>query len=210
MQKSADFIKENTSGTSNITVNNVSPDDSGNIVLTTDQIISTYSGNSVSITQQLQYFEENIWSNVEQELRNYIKTINNNTPDENGDVQLSYITVVNGVSPVDEMGEITITSDNIFYGDTDTTLTEKIEEIVNENHVKTVSGMYADQNGDVPGIVVTVNNICADDRWGNLWLYSTNIPHHSSQQSVGDILDDLILRIGNIQSILDAINGEVK
>ena len=92
----------------------------------------------------MQYFEENIWSNVEQELRNYIKTINNNTPDENGDVQLSYITVVNGVSPVDEMGEITITSDNIFYGDTDTTLTEKIEEIVNENHVKTVSGMYAD------------------------------------------------------------------
>lgn len=202
-------LEENTSS-GNITVNNIAPDETGNIVLTTDEIISNYSGNNVSITQQLQYFEENIWSNVEQELRNYVKTINNNTPDENGNLELGYITVVNGVSPVDEMGEINITSDNIPYGDTVATLTEKIEEIVNENHVKTVSGMYADQNGDIPGIVVTVNNICADDRWGNLWLYSTNIPHHSAEQSVGDILDDLIVRIGNIQSILDAINGEVK
>ena len=72
-----------------------------------------------------------MWQNVEQEFenRNYVKTINNNSPDENGNLDLGYITVVNGVSPVDEMGEITINSDNIFYGDTATTLTQKIEEI---------------------------------------------------------------------------------
>ena len=124
-------LEESTSGTSNLTVNSISPDETGNIVLTSDDIISTYSGNGVSITEQLQYFQENMWQNVEQEFenRNYVKTINNNSPDENGNLDLGYITVVNGVSPVDEMGEITINSDNIFYGDTATTLTQKIEEI---------------------------------------------------------------------------------
>ena len=139
-------LEGNTS--SGITVNDISPDETGNIVLTSDQIISNYSGNNVSITEQFQYFEESIWQNLEQELNN-------------------------------------------------------------RNYAKTISGLSADENGDVPAIVVTVNNICADDRWGNLWLYSTNIPHHSSQQSVGQILDDLITKIGDIQSILDTINGEV-
>lgn len=139
-------LEENTS--SGITVNSISPDETGNIVLTSDDIISNYSGNNVSITEQLRYLEEGIWQNVEQEFEN-------------------------------------------------------------RNYVKTISGLSADESGDVPGIVVTVNNICADDRWGNLWLYSTNIPHHSSQQNVGEILDDLIAKIGDIQSVLDTINGEV-
>ena len=90
-------LEENTSsGTSNITVNNISPDENGNIVLTSDQIISNYSGNGVSITQQLQYFQESIEQQLKNE--NYVKTVNGNSPDDYGDVQLdlNFVTSVNG------------------------------------------------------------------------------------------------------------------
>ena len=142
-------LEENTSsGTSNITVNNISPDESGNIVLTSDQIISNFYGNGDNLTTELSNIQNNMWQNVEQEFNN-------------------------------------------------------------RNYVKTISGLSADENGDVPSIVTTVNNIPASDQWGNLWLFSTDIQHHSPEQSVGDVLDELTSKIGDIQSVLDAINGEV-
>ena len=163
-------LEENTSsGTSNITVNSISPDETGNIVLTSDDIISKYSDGSVSITQQLQYFKESIEQQLKYE--NYVKTVNGTSPDDYGNVQLDldFVTSVNGqtgqvtgiVQTVDsltpdENGNIDLSNHILGYLDTtnmthngDDNLGEIIDNLTSKTVVTSVNGEQPDSEGNV-------------------------------------------------------------
>ena len=221
-------LEENTSsGTSNITVNSISPDETGNIVLTSDDIISKYSDGSVSITQQLQYFKESIEQQLKDE--NYVKTVNGTSPDDYGNVQLDldFVTSVNGqtgqvtgiVQTVDsltpdENGNIDLSNHILGYLDTTNmthnwgdNLGEIIDNLTSKTVVTSVNGEQPDSEGNVNLTIVKEVQGFYPNEEGQIQMFFNISDVNGNEYTVG-LNDAIITCIYQINTHVNLIGKE--
>ena len=132
-----------------------------NLELTTDDIKSNY-GSGENLTTELGNIENNMWENVLQQLKNYVKTVDGLSVDENGNVDLTgcYVYTINNSLTPDENGNV-------------------------NGVVTSVNELLPDENGNVNiqfHVVSTVNTIEPDEQ-GNVAITSSEIPFKSGEES---------------------------
>lgn len=127
------------------------------ITITTDDIISNY-GAGDNLTNELANIQQNMWMNVEQQFnnRNYVKTINDVSPDENGSITITSDDIVSMYSG----NEYSITEELQYIEET--TTNNLIDYVNEQNYIKTIDGTQADDEGnfDLANFgYISVNNI---------------------------------------------------